>query len=314
MPDIDLSTIGEASGSLTFTRQGVAVEYIALGDVIEFETTIMTLPTGTRLGLKEMWTGTATRDQKKTDGSKSDVYSRYALDPEDLYIDNYDVTISSMCPKAYREIMGKVFQVSGGDEKASLTAFGFIESGSSWVRIGEKKLTFNVDDIYLRFIAGDRGIEFDEKDNEKAVTVTVKGVCRQLKSSNNFANLVSDEFRPFKVKVVDRFKNRKAINSYRTAPDGSSTTETIVDDSLKLEEYAIKLKLNNDVQTISGAIELIGVQSYGVGDKIDSIILPSGLGIPIGLAIKDVQVMYEPVRESGQGITGDRTLVSFGRD
>jgi len=96
MSDISINKFNSKTIGCTidYTREGYAPMAFVVGGNIKIETTIVMdvgdAPFTDNLLLKDGWSGGATAEQKKTDPTKTDVYSRFSTDPEETKYDDLD--------------------------------------------------------------------------------------------------------------------------------------------------------------------------------------------------------------------------------
>ena len=306
------------SATLRYSRQGYYAATVVLGGRFETETSFFkdVSSFADNIQLQEMWTGSPDRNTKKTDGSTSDAYTKFATTPDDAVMQEYDgLGGTEPTVYGYRDLTNTTQNYDSQDGPKS--GYAMVED-TTWKPSGEVSLSARIqnDEVsYVKFQAGDRGLEFDNKDKNKFFTGTLKGFFRLIAGSDvggGFGDFESGEFVPFRVYKADRFIKRRAINSYRENPTTGSTTEDIRDDTPELIEYAQARLRSNQIADVSGSINMIGTGKFNNGDLIESIVTDNGT-IEVNLAILDAPTTYEPVKRAGGVPSGDSISIELGR-
>ncbi len=316
MPSIQL-TSAVAAASVTWSREGFIPAAIVLGGRNETETSFFkdNDSFADNIELKEMWSGTPNKTLKETDGSTTDAYVKFAPDPEDVAWFDIDGPEDGEGPTVYafRELNTRTQDYSDGNARS---AFAMIDD-TTWQFSGKLGISARVapEEIsYIKFQSGDRGVEFDQKDNNKMFTTTVLGYFRLVAGSDplgGFADLEDGEFTPLQVVKTDRFLKKSVFESYRDNPEGDAETSGVRDDQSELNEYARNVAIGNSVPTVSGSIQLTGRNYYGVGDILTSIESVEG-DIDINLAMVSVDVQFQRPGPAGTP-SGDSTIIELGR-
>ena len=307
------------NGSLTYSRSGYYTQAIVIGDRQEVETTLFTDVSGLdNIELKPMWEGEATEAQKTTDGDTADTYVKYATGHSDVILQDVDCFSSSESAiKAYRQMKPYLQNYDG--ELGNESAFAMLEvSSDTWESTGKNGLGVRIADeniSYIKFQGADKKKEYAHRQKNKCVTCTIKGYTRPMagasKEGAGYDYIIDGEYTPLRVFKEDRFKTKKAFNSYRVNPVTSTTTLTIRDDIEDLKAFAIDTAINNSVPSVDGTLSIIGRRYWTVGEKIDSVQTDYGT-INVGLNAISIDISYPPPVE-GQQSGSDITTIELGR-
>lgn len=309
--------------SLSYTREGYVPVVYVVGDRTRIETTLFTDVTDfpANFVLKAGWVGEAERTEKETDPTKTDVYSRFSIDPDDFFYSDVDYAGSQdgdyqasrgvAGPKMYRGFANSTFNYDTASE--ALSGNGMILD-TDWKFTGKVGLSTRLQGgsiPYLRIQSGDRAVEYDYKDKEKAVTCIVEGEAHLWESVSE-DNTDDAWFVPMTVSSADRFKRYKVYQSYRGGPTGSATdtpNERVDYDELK--NYAEQLLESMTISPISGSITMLGTKQRTVGTMIGNIVNDDKV-TPVNLAVVDQSTSYSPPRKAGES-GQDTVTIELGR-
>ena len=308
MATYDISSTNTQSVNLSYSRDAYIPTAVVVGDRIDIETTLFTDTTSftANIGLVEKWTGTTTEALKRTDGTTTDIYSRYSVEADNSnWTDADNIGAYENPPhKEYREFSLQTLEYSGGSQ-SSATAWIEISSGT-WERTGETaglNARVSVNKIpYIKFQAGDRGKEYTYRGKNKAYTGIVKGASRLLVTSGDFSE---EEFIPFTVDTTDRFKAHNIYEAYRINPSDSTLASKPANGFRRTDEaeaiaYAQNIVSNNTVPTVEGTIVFTGSFLYiGIGEFIDSLLTKDGKKVDIGLSVVDVSDSVNAIKGGG---------------
>jgi len=173
---------------------------------------------------------------------------------------------------------------------------------------------------YLRIQAGDKELEYNNREKNKIVTLIIEGGARGwvLASESGIDTTGENQwFIPFTVTTTDKFKFYKAYKSFRTGPMTEAseiypfTNDTLRDDSEALNVYALDYLKTTTIPSISGSIDMLGNAQFSIGDKIENVVTRNG-SAPVNLAIVDQSTQYAPPRQAGE--SGQDTItIELGR-
>ncbi len=325
---LDSTTSGTISCKLTWSRENYIPVAVVVGYRVRIETTLFVDNASFTDNpvFQEQWSGEATETQKKTDGTKTDVYSRFSTDSTDAFYNTHDWAGSAGTSpdgdavKSFKQIENKTFTYDTNDQQVSASAF--VLDVSTWKPSGELSLAARLVSGALpgvRYQAGDRAVEVQKKDDNKSLTCIVVGNSRLLeieKHSSIGALFGSSEFVPFTVTTDSQYKRYKVISSYRQIPSGTATDIDVANinfrnDSAEAQEFGQNEVENNTVPDIRGSITMAGYRKFTIGDLIDKIVTTDG-DVNVGLAVIDVNYQPEQPRQGGEP-AGDTTTIELGR-
>ena len=325
---IDGSNTGVIDCTLSYSREGyVPLAYI-ITDNVKIETTLFMdnsseFRTDNFL-LDEGWSGSATAEEKVTDPKKTDVYSRFSTQPEDDNWDDVDFESSGRGingPITYRGFTASTFQLDSSDEQISATAM-IEDTEDVWKFTGQIGLGSRVQDgaiPYLRIQAGDKEVEYNNREKNKIVTLIVEGQSHPIGVGKEPSLETSGDdtpwFIPFNVLSTDRFKRYKVYRSFRTAPiaglDNSETDDVLRYDLAGADQYITDYIQSITIPPVSGSITMYGREQFSVGEIVGQISTSHGSS-PVNLAIVDQSTTYAPPRQSGA--SGEDTItIELGR-
>jgi len=328
---IDGSDTGVLSCTIDYTREGYVPLVYVVGDNVKIETSLVLDNTDVdfidNLALNPGWSGDATAEQKEDDPTKTDVYSRFSTEPDDIRYGDVDEESGYRGyagPYLYRGFTASTFLLDSGGEQVSATAM--VESSSEeWKFTGKIGLGSRIQDgsiPYLRIQAGDKTLEVANKDNNKMVTLIIEGEAHGITASNSAdVEIEGDDqpwFIPLSVISTDRFKHYKAYRSFRTGPltpeqseDYPFTDPVLRDDGMEAGAYADDYLNTVTTPSVSGSIEILGNLQYSIGEQISQIVTRNGSS-PVNLAIVDQSTQYAPPRSAGE--SGQDTItIELGR-
>lgn len=332
--DIDVKNDTVSSATITWSREGYMPTAFIYGDRIEIETTFFADNTPTSPQdytdnpvLKEQWdtANTPNATQKNEDATTTDIYSRFSATETDVFFSKTDnnkldpISPVDKVPKGYREFTGSILKYDANGEAFSASAM--VDDGvPKWVSSGSDNIKLNArvsagSISYIKFQAGNRGNEFDQKDKNKSFTTTCIGFARQISIGKTESNAWEEgRFRPFTVAIADRFKRQKNVLSRRTNPGDAAVADAIVrKDDTAMDVYSLNIAKSNTVPNVSGSITYAETRHNGfpIGTIIGAINSGSR-SVPVGLSVISVDNMFQPPSESGQG-GGDSTTIELGR-
>jgi len=332
MSDIQISGINTAviGCSLNYTREGYAPLVYVIGDNVKIETSMILddaeAPFTNNVALKPGWAGEATAEQKEDDPTKTDVYSRFSTDPEDVRYGDLDHELNDRGypgPLLYRGFTASTFLLDSAGEQISATVM-VEDSEDDWKFSGKIGLGARIQDgaiPYLRIQAANKELEVTNKDKNKIVNRIIEGAAHGVSISQSpEIDVEGDDapwFLPISVISTDRFKHYKASNSFRTGPltptseDYPFTDPLLRDDGTAASEYADDYLQTMTIPGISGSVEIAGNRQYSVGERIGQIVTRNGSS-PVNLAIVDQSSNYAPPRESGES-GRDTITIELGR-
>jgi len=317
---------------IDYTREGFSPMAFVVGGNVKIETTIVmdvgSAPFTDNLALKDGWSGSANITEKTTDPTKTDVYSRFSTDPEEAKYDDLDYQGTEReyaGPYTYRGFTASTFLLDSGGEQVSATAM-VEDAEDEWKFTGQIGLGSRLQDgaiPYLRIQAGDKELEYNNREKNKIVTLIIEGGARGWKvavdTGIDYTGETEDQwFVPLTVTTTDRFKFYKAYKSFRTGPLTATsptypvTDDTLRDDSDALEAYALDYLQTTTIPGISGSIDMLGNSQFSIGDKIDNIITRNNGSTPVNLAIVDQSTQYAPPRSAGEA-GQDTITIELGR-
>jgi hypothetical protein len=318
MADIYLEENNVQSCTITFSREGYFPVIAVVGAKVEIETTAFkdnSIATGNPK-LSEQWSGTASSAaEKNDDASKTDIYSRFATTPDETIWDTVDEVngyTSRTSHKGYRKFINRThnFDTTG----TAISGAGFVETDSTWDRsakvAGLNARIENSNISYLKFQSGDKGKEYDKRNNNKAFTGIIEGESRIFVQAGTFSET---EFKPLLVTTEERFKYQKVYKSYRDRPQATQTNSTARDDTTAAQAYADSLAVNYGVPDISGSVVITGFFQFTIGTMIEKIITNSGASTDLNIGVVDVGFNFNAIRQNGAGVTPDTTTLELGR-
>lgn len=305
--------------TLTWSRDGYAGIAVVLGARTETETSLFVdvLSFPDNIELLPMWTGSPSKADKESKGSTIDAYVKYATTPDDTTFKEIDSSGGFGDPETaifgYREILPKTEDYSQGNAKS---AFSMVND-TTWKFINKVGLGTRVkpDEISYVMFQGDHGKEFEQKDNNKFCTATIKGFTRIITAGKNATDpqyFTDGEFVPFTVTVDDRYIKKQVFESYRENPDTAIVPNAIVRDDIgTMKVYADSIAENTSISRVSGSMTLKGRRYWDIGTMVESIFTDED-SVLVNLAMINIDQEFEPVDEQGQPL-GDQTTVELGR-
>ena len=233
------------AGSISFSREGQFGRVQLFSDRKDIETTVSDDGTLTdSLPLQKYYNDSLEAGWSKELSLKetkyNDVFVRFVVDPGATKWHTID-GVGGESPRGYRSFKEQLIKLSTDNDEQS--PYGFVNAdGSEWKRLKESGFTLTVEAntpvSYCRFDAPGATIQ-TFKDDEKVITIGLKGFTRLLVASTQTIPLLSTtDFSPFTCIFRDIYKHQEATDSYRKSPDEAVTDGVGQDDTTPMETWA----------------------------------------------------------------------------